>query len=199
MEIRNEKVILRDFIATDIEDRIYWETVETEWQLWDAPWENEEEDFDAEQYRKRRLEWLEKKKNEERLRWTFEICINDDIRKHIGWCNAYSIDEKYLYTDGDGHMTIGIDIPDLSSRGKGYAVASWDLFIQYYLENGISDIYTQTWSGNERVLGLMAKFGFEECNRYPQIRNVRGGLYDGLTFKLNISKYEAFHNNWVKR
>ncbi len=22
----------------DIEDRIYWETVETEWQLWDAPW-----------------------------------------------------------------------------------------------------------------------------------------------------------------
>lgn len=33
-------VLLRDFIETDIEDYVRWETTETEWKLWDAPWEH---------------------------------------------------------------------------------------------------------------------------------------------------------------
>lgn len=41
MEIKGNKIILRDFLASDIEKRIYWETVENEWQQWDAPWEYE--------------------------------------------------------------------------------------------------------------------------------------------------------------
>lgn len=32
--------ILRDFIEEDIEDYVRWDTVETEWKLWDAPWEH---------------------------------------------------------------------------------------------------------------------------------------------------------------
>lgn len=42
----NDKVILRDFKEGDIEKRIYWETSETEWQLWDAPWEYENQSDD---------------------------------------------------------------------------------------------------------------------------------------------------------
>lgn len=41
MELKNNLVVLRDFIESDIENRIYWETTENEWQLWDAPWEYE--------------------------------------------------------------------------------------------------------------------------------------------------------------
>ncbi|HAH96673.1 MAG TPA: hypothetical protein DD782_12325 [Firmicutes bacterium] len=193
MKLKNDKVILRDFIASDIADQIRWETVETEWQLWDAPWENEGvETFDPDSYRKERLAWLAQEKDEGRLRWSFQICVNDASQKHIGWCNAYTIDDHYQYTKGDGHCTIGVDIPDLSARRKGYATAAWDLFIQYMISNGIKDIYTQTWSGNERVLGLMKKIGFEECNRIHGIRTVRGQCYDGLTFKLKWEKYKAF-------
>lgn len=191
MEIKNDKVILRDFIKFDIEDRIYWETVDTEWQLWDAPWE--EELFDSDNYRKVCLEGLAKEKDENRMRLGFQICINDENRKHIGWCNAYRIDDNYKYTKEDGYCTIGVGIPDLSSRRKGYATASWDLFIQYLLNNGIKNIYTQTWSGNERVIGLIKKVGFEACNREYGFRTVRGQLYDGLTFKLNWEKYNDFH------
>ncbi|KAB3529505.1 GNAT family N-acetyltransferase [Alkaliphilus pronyensis] len=193
MVIKNDKVILRDFIESDIEDRIYWETVETEWQLWDAPWENDEESFDLDSYRKERLEWLTKEKDENRTRWEFQICVNDESRKHIGWCNAYKIDDNFKYTNQDGHCTIGIDIPDLSLRRKGYATASWDLFIQYLSSQGVKDMYTQTWSGNERVIGLIKKVGFEECNREYGFRTARGQLYDGLTFKLNWEEYNDFH------
>lgn len=126
------------------------------------------------------MAWLAAEKDEGRMRWGFQICVNDASRKHIGWCNAYSIDDHYEYTNEDGYCTIGIDIPDLSARRKGYATAVWDLFIQYLLSKGIEDIYTQTWSGNERVLGLIQKFGFEECCRKQGIRMVRGQRYDEL-------------------
>ena len=193
MEIKNNKIILRDFIESDIDDKIYWETVETEWQLWDAPWENTEEElFDAEQYRRERIEWLAKEKDENRMRFGFQICINDESRKHIGWCNVYHIDENYKYTKKAGYCTIGIGIPDLSSRRKGYATYSWDLLIQYLFNSGMNDIYTQTWSGNERVIGLIKKIGFEECKREYDFRIVKGMLYDGLTFKLNRKKYSKF-------
>ena len=33
MRLVNDKVILRDFAEKDIEDRIHWETVETEWTV----------------------------------------------------------------------------------------------------------------------------------------------------------------------
>lgn len=39
ISISDSKVILRDFIESDIEKRISWETKHTEWKLWDAPWE----------------------------------------------------------------------------------------------------------------------------------------------------------------
>ncbi len=41
VSICDDKVVLRDFLASDVEKRILWETTETEWQLWDAPWEYE--------------------------------------------------------------------------------------------------------------------------------------------------------------
>jgi RimJ/RimL family protein N-acetyltransferase len=199
VEIKNNKVILRDFIEADIEDEIYWETVETEWQLWDAPWEYDEgEIFNPEEYRRKRLQWLEKEKEKDsnRVRWRFQICINDESRRHIGWCNSYNIDDNYEYVRGTGHCTIGINIPDMASRGKGYATAAWDLFIQYLLSNGVEAIYTQTWSGNERVLGLINKLGFEECGRKHNIRAVRGKLYDGLTFKLNMENYKRLREGY---
>lgn len=188
MEIKGEKVILRDFIKEDIEDRIIWETIETEWLGWDAPWELEEEPFDPKEYSSLMRNRLSNKQDINRFRYGFQICINDEVKKHIGWINAYYIDDNYNYSNKDGKLAIGINIPDLSSRRKGYATEAWSLYIRYLLDNGIEDIYTQTWSGNIRVIGLMDKLGFEECNCKENFRIVRGKFYDGLTFKLNIKK-----------
>jgi len=53
-------------------------------------------------------------------------------------------------------------------------------------------VYTQTWSGNKRMIGLAQKLGFEICQLVPNKRRVRGKLYDGLTFKLNVDKFKTF-------
>lgn len=193
MKIKGQKVLLRDFIKEDIEDRIRWETIETEWLEWDAPWEMEEEEpFNPKEYRSLMNKRLSNKHDPNRFRYGFQICVNDETKKHIGWINAYCIDDNYCYTNYDGKLTIGIDIPDLGSRQKGHATEAWSLYIKYLLDNGIEDIYTQTWAGNIRVIGLMRKIGFVECNREKDFRRIREKSYDGLTFKLDVKRYNQF-------
>lgn len=189
MEIKGQKILLRDLIKDDIEDRIRWETVETEWLDWDAPWEIEEEPFNPGEYRDLMNNRLSKNQDPNRFRYGFQICLNDENKKHIGWVSAYCMDGNYFYTEEDGKLAIGINIPDLGSRRKGYATEAWCLYIKYLLDKGIKDIYTQTWSGNFRVIGLMEKIGFVECNRVKDFRMVREKLYDGLTFKLDVQRY----------
>lgn len=193
MKIKNDLIILRDFIQSDIETRVYWETVENEWQLWDAPWEYEgkEEDElikDLERYKSKMLLWAEQPKGESDLRTGFQICINDDTRTYIGWCNSYNIDENFEIIQTKGYCTVGIDIPVMRARGKGFAASALILFINYLIENGENQIYTQTWSGNKRMIALANKLGFEECSRKPNVVKVRGEFYDNLTFKLNMKK-----------
>lgn len=190
MRLENEKVILRDMIKSDIEDRIYWETVETEWQAWDAPWE--EEDFNIENYKETALKNIKALKTSNRMRTTFQICINDENQTHIGWCNVYKIDQNYHYTKDEGFYTIGIDIPMVSARKKGYATAAWMLLIKYLEEQNIHKIYTQTWSGNFPVLGLIEKLGFKEVKREVNKRTVNKKHYDALTFLLDFKAFKHY-------
>lgn len=193
MRLMDNKVILRDMVESDIDDRIRWETVETEWQQWDAPWEYDDKyKFDADEYRKSMMQKIKIIDQEADMTYSFQICINDSNETHIGWINIYHIDENYNYTHDDKMVTIGIDIPDTKSRKKGYATSAWILLINYILDHKIKDIYTQTWSGNYKLIGLATKLGFEECNRNRNAVTVRGEKYDDLTFKLNIDNFNLF-------
>lgn len=197
--IHGKDVILRDFKESDIEKRIYWETVETEWQQWDAPWEYEdlteaEKESELQEYVKSMHRWVRQdaELSDDITRYRFQIVLNNEQQEYIGWCNAYCIDEDYCYTDDEGYCTVGIDIPELAVRGKGYATQALCMFIKYLLERGEAPIFTQTWSGNHRMIHVAEKIGFEECRRKKDLRMVRGERYDGLTFKLNVEKFEDY-------
>ena len=194
--LKNANIILRDLQKSDIEKRIYWEKEETEWQMWDAPWEYEnltaeEEQKEFESYIASLKERVEAVKNlsAEEKRFGFQIAVNNETQDYIGWCNSYLIDEEYNISDEGTKRTIGIDIPQMAARGKGYAYQALQMFIAYLLEQGEKEIYTQTWSGNIRMISLAEKLGFEECKRKKGFRLVRGEHYDGLSFRLNLEKF----------
>lgn len=199
MEIKGKDIILRDFIESDIEKRTYWETTETEWQQWDAPWEyeglsEEERENELQEYVQNMHRWVKQDAQiaDDKTRYRFQIIMNDDKREYIGWCSAYCIDEDYNYTDEDGYLAVGINIPECAVRGRGYAKQALGLFIQYLLQQGEKPIFTQTWSGNSRMIHIAEKIGFEECRRKKNFRVVRGDHYDGLTFRLNVEKFAGF-------
>ncbi|NLY20904.1 MAG: GNAT family N-acetyltransferase, partial [Tissierellia bacterium] len=141
--IIGNKVFLRNFRESDIPNMIRWFTIETEWMNWDAPWENEINSFNPEEYRKSALKRLNETDCVDRLKHRLQICINDENEKHIGWVSSYYIDEDYNFTDDEINITIGIAIPDLDSRNKGYATEAWILYINYLIENGNEDVYTE--------------------------------------------------------
>lgn len=185
MRIEFENIILRDIIESDIEDYVRWFTVEREWENWDAP--REKEDTDEENERRSWTEYYESVKllPDDKLRWKFEIEWNG---RHIGWVSSYRIDENYEFIgeikDGQTfYRAIGIDICEPYLWGKGIGTNTLRAFINYYFDRGITELYTQTWSGNTRMIHCAEKLGFVECNRNVGTREV-DGQYDGLTFKL---------------
>lgn len=186
MYIQFRNIVLRDMVESDIEDYVRWFTTETEWSKTDAPWEPIESDEETE--RKSWTEYFESLKDipDDVRRWKFEIEWNG---RHIGWVSAYPINEHYEWIDEiqDGQIVyraIGIDICEPDVWGSGVGTNALGAFINYYFENGVNELYTQTWSGNTRMLRCAEKLGFEECNRYVGIRQVEGKTYDGLTFRL---------------
>lgn len=201
MVISNSKVILRDFIESDIEKRIHWEISENEWQQWDAPWEYEgltveEKKRDLESYVEKMKGWptFYEAMEDDKKRTAFQIVVNDGNDNYIGWCNSYPLDDNYEFSTDGNKRAVGIDIPDMSARGKGLGYSTLHLFINYLISQGEYDIYTQTWSGNTKMIKLAEKLGFEECKRKKDIRKVRGQQYDGLTFRLNMEKWDLISN-----
>lgn len=194
MEWNYMDMILRDSKETDIEDEIRWNTVETEWALWDAPWETEEElrNFNPDEYRKKELEL--QKKPKEGFRWRLEV---DTVEgNHIGSVNTYLIDENYEWvrkTDvREGQKVfyaVGIEINESAYWNRGFGTKALAGYIWYHLDSGHKEICVQTWSGNLRMIQCAQKLGFYECMRRAGIRKVRGGVYDGLTFCLDEEKF----------
>jgi RimJ/RimL family protein N-acetyltransferase len=186
VEIIGKKIKLRPFKESDIDDVIHWMLVETEWQNWDAPWEDSS-GFDQDAYRKRILKDL-RDHSKPSFYGRLEIEVIE-TGEHIGSVNSYYIDNDFNYTRGGGNFTIGIDIIKPMDRRRGYGTEAWLLFIRYALESGAEEIYTQTWAGNYPVLGLMEKVGFELININKKYRVVKGEEVDGYTLKLNWEKF----------
>ena len=188
MEIKFENIILRDMIESDIEDYVRWFTTETKWSKTDAPWEPMESDEETE-----RRDWTEyyqavRDMPGKAIRWKFEI---EFCGKHIGWVSSYLIDGNYGFTTPADvqsgqkvYRAIGIDICESDVWGKGIGTNALRAFMDYYFSLGFESLYTQTWSGNTRMIRCAEKLGFVECNRYTGIREVEGRAYDALTFRL---------------
>ena len=188
MEIKFENIILRDMIESDIADYVRWFTMEREWENWDAPWEKE--DTDEETERRSWTEYYESVKDlpDDVRRWKFEIEWNG---RHIGWVSSYMMNENYGWIGADTiqpgqtvYRAIGIDICEPNVWGNGIGTNALRAFLNYYFDSGVTELYTQTWSGNIRMIRCAEKLGFVECNRYVGIRQVNGKTYDGLTFCL---------------
>ncbi|MCR5611338.1 MAG: GNAT family N-acetyltransferase [Clostridiales bacterium] len=186
MIIESDNIILRDMIESDIEDYVRWFTVERDWESWDAPWEKE--DTCEETERKKWTEYYESVKDlsDDAQRWKFEIEWNG---RHIGWVSSYCIDENYEWVQKSKdcqavYNAVGIDICEPELCGKGIGTKTLRAFMNYFFENGVDELYTQTWSGNVRMIRCAEKLGFAECGREAGEREVNGQKYDGLTFRI---------------
>lgn len=194
MEIKFRDIILRDMTESDIDDWIRWYTVETEWGEWDAP-DEPLEPIDPDAYRTQMQEMLSKPT--EGVRSFFELDTADGT--HIGMVASYIINEKWEWIPWSErssaqkvYHTLGIEICDSRFWNRRLGRQAVAAFANYFLDNGIREICLQTWSGNFRMIRAAERIGFVECNRIPGNRQIRGGIYDSLTFQLDLDKFDHF-------
>ena len=180
--IKHQNVVLRDYKETDIEDEIRWYSTETEWQNYDAPWENNS--ITEYEIRRRRKSRIANLPNRTKIT-SLEIDTEDGV--HIGWVSLYYIDQRYMYTVVKNNaigVAIGIDICESKYWGKGYGTAAFSYWLDYVRKHYDFDVYTQTWSGNIRMISLAKRLGFKLINTSKEIRYINGEKYDSLTFSL---------------
>ena len=201
MEITGRGIALRDFTLGDLPARMRWETRETEWQQWDAPWERAGLDEAA---RAIRLEALRARLNalarlnmslpDSAPRHGFEI-YRLSPRQHIGWVSCYFLSDDCTASETETcRVAVGIDIPPPECRRQGYGKAALGQFVSYLLSTGRTELYTQTWNGNKAMVLLANSLGFEAHHRAQNLREVDGVPADVLTFKLNVARFEEIWN-----
>ena len=175
-------ITLRDMCESDIEDYVRWFTKDTGWMLFDAPWEEIPETTEEEE-RKGWTEYYESVKNlpEDTVRWKYDVDLDG---KHIGWVCWY--DDLDYVENPEGIRAVGIDLPEESVYNRGAGTEALRQFIRYLKEHGSASVYTQTWSGNTRMLRVAEKLGFTEVYRKKGFREVNGQKYDAVTLKLDL-------------
>ena len=175
-------LILRDMVESDIEDYVRWFTVETEWGNWDAPWEGTFSDSAEEECRSW-TEYYHSVKNipHNAVRWKYEIEADGC---HIGWISSYT-DLEYL-ENKEEIPAIGLDIPKAEYRSNCYGTKAFLLYMDYLRKHGYSSFYTQTWSGNQAMMSVAKKLGFQEVCRKKDYREINGKKYDALTYRIDF-------------
>ena len=193
--VRYRNIILRDLRESDIEDEIRWNTVETAWMDWDGPDLTSDEVFEEENCRKEMRELLANPR--QGMRKSFELETSDG--RHIGTVSCYATDENFqhiTWKESDSvdafWYTLGIVICESDLWCRGLGAQALTAFCQYFLNHGKPNLRLQTWSGNFRMVRCAEKIGFVEINRFVGNRHIRGQIYDGLTFQLDLDRFHKF-------
>ena len=131
------------------------------------------------------------------MKRTFEIDTLDNC--HIGTVSCYPTGPDFQHVSwkdaGDAEefwYTLGIVICESTLWRKGYGTQALTAFCKHFINHGIPNLRLQTWSGNVRMVRCAEKIGFVEVNRIVGNRHIRGGIYDGLTFQLDLDKFHKY-------
>ena len=179
VEVQGRRVVLRDPRPKDVEARLRWSTVETEWQDWDAPWESEGRAITApdglDRARSRLLAEIGEPLPTPRTRLWIER-IGGPL---LGWVNHYHHDPAARVT------YVGISICESGFWNQGLGTEALLLWIDYLVKQfDLACVRTATWSGNRRMVRCADKCGFTLDEVEPGVREVRGERYDALAFRL---------------
>lgn len=193
--IRYRDILLRDLRKSDIEDEIRWNTVETAWMDWDGPDLTPDEPFDKVKCREEMQKLLQKPRSG--VRRSFELDTAEG--RHIGTVSCYPTDENFQHISWKEAehcdafwYTLGIVICESDLWCHGLGTQALTAFCKHFLNHGKTNLRLQTWSGNVRMVRCAEKVGFVEVNRFAGNRHIRGAVYDGLTFQLDLDRFHKY-------
>jgi len=186
VEIKGDKVILRDWKVSDFEYYRYWMSPEHEWHKFDGPYYPRTTKEEVEESIEKLSNQITNNNFEIPRRSLIVTSTNSD--QLIGRVNCYweSKETKWL--------CIGIGIYDDSLWGTGLGADALKIWINYLFSahEDIVRLDLRTWSGNIGMIKLAQKLGFKQEACFRKARIVDGKYYDSLV-------YGILREEWNKR
>ncbi|MGZ5279611.1 MAG: GNAT family N-acetyltransferase [Pseudobdellovibrionaceae bacterium] len=175
IQIQGQKVFIRDWLPQDLEIYKNWQMGAQEWKKFDAPYyQSDDQDF-----LKSFEAWKAKVEARDfptpRGRLVIASLENNQL---VGTLNAYWISKETNW------LAAGIVLFDPKSWSGGIGTEALSLWIDYLFENRpeLVRMDLHTWSGNEKMVKLAKRLGFQLEGRFRKARIVNGQYFDSMQF-----------------
>ena len=179
MEIKGQRVVLRDGRRdSDTDDFFRWLNLE-EWKYYDEP------DKPFHPISREEFENINKERSKgsgDSKGWNIDTVDG----QHIGWCSYYNFDQE------EKSAFVGLSLPEQENWGKGYGTEALRLLLDHLFESlDLQTIQTATWTGNKRMVRCAQKAGFTNQKIMPHRSSisVRGEPLERIEFTLTRAEW----------
>ena len=192
MEIRGSKVILRDWKEKDLSLFRSAFTKATEWLRLDAPYLAAPNSDDLEALIEKKSAMIQAEKPVPRSELVVADPSSDDL---VGRVTSYWQSQETLW------LSVGIDIFFKTRWGAGRGHEALGLWCEYLFDAmpNLARLDLRTWEGNERMVRLARRLGFQEEARFRKARVVDGRYFDALGFGILREEWAARYSDGFQR
>lgn len=184
IEIKGNKVVLKEATNKDIDELYFWkyEEKEQEAKKWNGPYILEEK-ITKEEYRK---DW-----NKEIFPYIPASLVIMSDRKTIGYVGSYWVDKNTNW------LETGIVIYDSNFWNGGFGTEAYKLWIDYlFTSTDIHRLGMSTWSGNTRMVKVADKLGMKEEARIRGARVVNSEYFDAIKMGILRKEWEEIKSKY---
>lgn len=184
MEIRGANVVLRDWKEKDLALFRSAFTSATEWLRLDAPYLAAPTGDDLEALIEKKRVAIQADKSVPRSELVVADSSSDDL---VGRVISYWQSKETLW------LSVGIDIFFEARWGAGLGHEALGLWCEYLFDAmpNLARLDLRTWAGNERMVRLARRLGFQEEARFRKARVVDGRYFDALGFGVLREEWET--------
>lgn len=185
LQLVGRRLHLRDMTLHDLDPFAYWLHPDHEWHHYDGPYypSTPAEDIpNVIERTRKRIEKADWSSPRDRL-----IIADKHTNALMGMVTRYWISAETNWT------AIGIVIYDPAYWGKGYGYEALGLWSDYLFaqEPKFVRLDLRTWSGNNGMMRLAEKLGYQQEACFRMARIVDGQYYDGLGYGVLRSEWLA--------
>jgi RimJ/RimL family protein N-acetyltransferase len=189
LSLTGKKIHLRDWLLADLDDYPYWLQPGHRWQELDGPYyaKTAPEDIPGVVERIRtRIESGTISTPRQNL-----IIAEREHNRLIGMVTRYWISEETSW------LAAGIVIYDPALWSQGYGTEALTLWTSYLFDvlPNLARLDLQTWSGNNGMMRLAEKLGYQLEGRFRKARIVAGEYYDALGYGILREEWQKRHPN----
>ena len=187
MLLQGKHVHLRDWLIDDLDDYARWLAPGNRWQALDAPYyRHTTADEIPDLIAKTRTRISDGNFPDPRMRL---IIAEPHSNRMIGQVSRYWISEETHW------LAAGIVIYDPAQWGRGYGYDALGLWTDYLFRTlpQIVRLDLQKWSGNQGMMALATKLGYQLEGRFRNARIVQGEYYDSLGYGILRHEWDALH------